>query len=83
MVASAHMSVLTAKVAGVKRVIASTPPINGEIPAATVAAMALAGADEIYLMGGVHAMAAMALGTETIGPVDMLVGPGNAYEQRL
>ena len=79
MVASAHMSVLTAKVAGVKRVIASTPPINGEIPAATVAAMALAGADEIYLMGGVHAMAAMALGTETIAPVDMLVGPGNAY----
>ncbi|WP_134702081.1 histidinol dehydrogenase [Ammoniphilus sp. YIM 78166] len=79
MVASAHMSVLTAKVAGVQRVIACTPPINGEIPAATVTAMALAGADEIYILGGVQAMAAMALGTETIAPVDMLVGPGNAY----
>ncbi|MDR4949231.1 histidinol dehydrogenase [Neobacillus cucumis] len=79
MVASAHMSVLTAKVAGVKRVIACTPPINGEIPAATIAAMALAGADEIYLLGGVQAMAAMAIGTETIEPVDMLVGPGNAF----
>jgi len=79
MVASAHMSVLTAKVAGVKRVIACTPPINGQIPAATVAAMSLAGADEIYILGGVQAMAAMALGTETIAPVDMLVGPGNAY----
>jgi sulfopropanediol 3-dehydrogenase len=79
MVASAHMSVLTAKVAGVKRVIACTPPINGGIPAATVTAMALAGADEIYIMGGVQAMAAMGLGTETIAPVDMLVGPGNAF----
>lgn len=79
MVASAHMSVLTAKVAGVKRVIACTPPINGEIPAATVTAMALAGADEIYIVGGVQAMAAMALGTETIASVDMLVGPGNAF----
>lgn len=79
MVASAHMSVLTAKVAGVKRVIACTPPIRGEIPAATVAAMHLAGADEIYILGGIQAMAAMALGTETIEPVDMLVGPGNAY----
>ncbi|WP_026695435.1 histidinol dehydrogenase [Peribacillus kribbensis] len=79
MVASAHMSVLTAKVAGVKRVIACTPPINGEIPAATVAAMSLAGADEIYLLGGVQAMAAMAIGTETIQGVDMLVGPGNAF----
>ncbi|MDQ0217920.1 histidinol dehydrogenase [Peribacillus cavernae] len=79
MVASAHMSILTAKVAGVKRVIGCTPPINGEIPAATVAAMALAGADEIYILGGVQAMAAMALGTETIDAVDMLVGPGNAY----
>jgi sulfopropanediol 3-dehydrogenase len=79
MVASAHMSILTAKVAGVKRVIACTPPIHGEIPAATVCAMALAGADEIYILGGVQAMAAMALGTETIQPVDMLVGPGNAY----
>ncbi|MFP3125267.1 histidinol dehydrogenase [Ectobacillus funiculus] len=79
MVASAHMSVLTAKVAGVKRVIACTPPIKGEIPAATVAAMHLAGADEIYILGGVQAMVAMAVGTETIQPVDMLVGPGNAF----
>ena len=79
MVASAHMSVLTAKVAGVKRVIACTPPINGEIPAATVAAMYMAGADEIYLLGGVQAVAMMALGTETVTTVDMIVGPGNAY----
>ncbi|MBP1995589.1 histidinol dehydrogenase [Paenibacillus eucommiae] len=79
MVASAHMSILTAKVAGVKRVIACTPPIDGEIPAATVCAMAFAGADEIYILGGVQAMVAMALGTEVIKPVDMLVGPGNAY----
>lgn len=79
MVASAHMSVLTAKVAGVKRVIACTPPINGEIPNATIAAMALAGADEIYLLGGIQAMAAMAIGTETIEAVDMIVGPGNAF----
>lgn len=79
MVASAHMSVLTAKVAGVKRVIACTPPINGEVPAATVAAMHMAGADEIYILGGIQAMAAMAVGTETIKPVDMLVGPGNAF----
>ncbi|HEU4903829.1 MAG TPA: histidinol dehydrogenase [Flavisolibacter sp.] len=79
MVASAHMSVLTAKVAGVKRVIACTPPINGGIPAATVAAMHMAGADEIYVLGGVQAIAMMALGTETVQPVDMLVGPGNAY----
>ncbi|OAS14386.1 histidinol dehydrogenase [Paenibacillus oryzisoli] len=79
MVASAHMSILTAKVAGVQRVIACTPPIKGEIPAATVCAMAYAGADEIYVLGGIQAMAAMALGTETIEPVDMLVGPGNAY----
>ncbi|MDW7674038.1 MAG: histidinol dehydrogenase [Bacillota bacterium] len=79
MVASAHMSVLTAKVAGVERVVACTPPINGKIPAETVCAMHLAGADEIYLLGGVQAMAAMAIGTETIAPVDMLVGPGNAY----
>ncbi|NRS51460.1 histidinol dehydrogenase [Brevibacillus sp. HB2.2] len=79
MVASAHMSVLTAKVAGVKRVIACTPPINGEIPAATVAAMHMAGADEIYILGGIQAMAAMAVGTESIEPVDMLVGPGNAF----
>jgi sulfopropanediol 3-dehydrogenase len=79
MVASAHMSVLTAKVAGVKRVIACTPPINGEIPKATIAAMYLAGADEMYLLGGVQAVAMMALGTETVKGVDMLVGPGNAY----
>lgn len=79
MVASAHMSVLTAKVAGVKRVIACTPPINGEVPNATIAAMYLAGADEIYLLGGIQAMAAMAIGTETIQAVDMIVGPGNAF----
>ncbi|MEM6528591.1 MAG: histidinol dehydrogenase, partial [Chloroflexota bacterium] len=79
MVASAHMSVLTAKVAGVPRVIACTPPINGEIPAATVAAMHFAGADEIYILGGVQAVASMALGTETMEPVYMIVGPGNAF----
>lgn len=79
MVASAHMSIITAKVAGVERVIACTPPINGEIPAATITAMHLAGADDIYILGGIQAVAAMALGTETIDPVDMLVGPGNAY----
>lgn len=79
MVASAHMSILTAKVAGVKRVIGCTPPIKGEIPAATIAAMHLAGADEIYLLGGVQAMVAMAIGTESIEAVDMIVGPGNAY----
>ncbi|WBV42371.1 histidinol dehydrogenase [Pseudoroseomonas cervicalis] len=79
MVASAHMSVLTAKVAGVPRVIACTPPLNGVAPAATVAAMHMAGADEIYLLGGIQAVAAMGIGTETIRPVDMLVGPGNAF----
>ncbi len=79
MVASSHMSILTAKVAGVKRVIACTPPINGTIPGETVAAMSLAGADEIYILGGVQALAAMAYGTGTIEAVDMLVGPGNAY----
>lgn len=79
MVASAHMSVLTAKVAGVKRVVAFTPPIQGKIPAETITAMYLAGADEIYLLGGVPAIAAMALGTESIEKVDMVVGPGNAY----
>lgn len=79
MVASVHMSVLTAKVAGVKRVLACTPPINGEIPAATVAAMHFAGADEIYILGGIQAVAMMGLGTETIPAVDMLIGPGNAY----
>lgn len=79
MVASAHMSVLTAKVAGVKRVAACTPPLNGAAPAATVAAMAMGGADEIYILGGVQAVAAMALGTASIPAVDMLIGPGNAY----
>ena len=79
MVASAHMSVLTAKVAGVKRVIAATPPFQGKPEPATIAAMALVGADEIYVLGGVQAVALMALGTSQVAPVDMLVGPGNAY----
>lgn len=79
MVASAHMSVLTAKTAGCEYVVACTPPIKGEIPAATVAAMHLAGADEIYILGGIQSMAAMAYGAVGIQPVDMLVGPGNAY----
>jgi sulfopropanediol 3-dehydrogenase len=79
MVASAHMSVVTAKVAGVPRVIACAPPYRGRPAAAIVAAMHLGGADEIYALGGVQAVAAMALGTATIAPVDMLVGPGNAY----
>ena len=79
MVASAHMSVLTAKVAGVSRVAACTPPIGGAVPAETVAAMHFAGADEIYLLGGVQAVASLALGTEFVDPVDVLVGPGNAY----
>ncbi|WP_257137070.1 histidinol dehydrogenase [Streptomyces sp. gb14] len=77
--ASAHMTIVTAKTAGVPRVVACTPPIRGEIPAATVAAMHLAGADEIYILGGVQAIAAMSLGTETMTPVDMLAGPGNAF----
>lgn len=77
--ASAHMTIVTAKVAGVERVTAATPPIRGEIPAATIAAMHLAGADEIMLLGGVQAVAAMALGTETIGKVDLIAGPGNAF----
>lgn len=79
MVASAHMSILTAKVAGVKRVIACTPPIHGKIPAATVCAMHYAGADEIYILGGVQALCAMAIGTDSMRPVDMIAGPGNAY----
>lgn len=79
LVASAHMTVVTAKVAGVARVTACTPPIRGEIPAATVAALSLAGADQIFLLGGTQAVAAMAIGTETIGKVDLLAGPGNAY----
>jgi sulfopropanediol 3-dehydrogenase len=77
--ASAHMTVVTAKVAGVQRVTACTPPIRGQVPGASIAAMHLAGADEILLLGGVQAVAAMALGTETIGKVDLLAGPGNAY----
>jgi len=79
MVASAHMSIVTAKVAGVPRIIACTPPNEGEPHPATIAAMHLGGADEIHVIGGVQAVAAMALGTETIQAVDMLVGPGNAY----
>jgi len=79
MVASAHMSIVTARTAGVRRVIACTPPNQGEPHAETIAAMVLGGADEIYVLGGVQAIAAMALGTQSIGPVDMLCGPGNAY----
>jgi sulfopropanediol 3-dehydrogenase len=79
MVASAHMSVVTARVAGVKRVIACAPPFQGGPHPAIVAAMHLGGADEIYVLGGVQAVAAMALGTATVAPVDMLVGPGNAF----
>ena len=79
LVASAHMSVATAKVAGVKRVIACAPPFNGEPNPAIVATMALAGADEIYCFGGVQAIGAMGLGTQTIDSVDMIVGPGNAF----
>lgn len=79
MVASAHMSVLTAKVAGVKRVIAAAPPYQGKPHPAIVAAMHLAGADEILVLGGVQAVGAMAIGTESIEAVDMLVGPGNAF----
>ncbi len=79
MVASAHMSVVTARVAGVKRVIACAPPFQGRPHAAIVAAMHLGGADEIYALGGVQAVAAMALGTATVVPVDMIVGPGNAF----
>ena len=79
MVASAHMSVLTASVAGVPRIIATAPPVKGEPHPAIVAAMQMGGAHEIYVMGGIQAVGAMALGTETIMPVDMLVGPGNAF----
>jgi len=79
LVASAHMSVVTAKVAGVERVIACAPPFNGKPHPAIVVAMDMAGADEIYCFGGIQAVGAMALGTETIAPVDMLVGPGNAF----
>src|ERR1700726_534980 len=79
MVASAHMSVLTASVAGVPRIVAAAPPQRGEPHPAIVAAMHKAGAHEIYVLGGMQAVGAMALGTETIKPVDMIVGPGNAY----
>jgi sulfopropanediol 3-dehydrogenase len=79
MVASAHMSIVTAGVAGVKRIIAASPPFNGEPNPAVVTAMHLGGADEIYCLGGIQAVGAMALGTETIAGVDMLVGPGNAF----
>jgi sulfopropanediol 3-dehydrogenase len=79
MVASAHMSVVTAKVAGVKRVVAAAPPFQGGAHPAIVAAMHLAGADEILVLGGVQALGSMALGTQTITAVDMLVGPGNSY----
>lgn len=79
MVASAHMSIVTARTAGVGRIVACTPPSQGAPHPETIAAMVLGGADEIYVLGGVKAVAAMALGTEAIRPVDMLVGPGNAY----
>lgn len=79
MVASAHMSVVTAAVAGVPRIIAATPPFQGKPNPAVIAAMHLGGAHEIYVLGGIQAVGAMALGTESIAPVDMLVGPGNAF----
>ncbi|MHA4837876.1 histidinol dehydrogenase [Sphingopyxis sp. MSC1_008] len=79
LLASAHMSVITAKVAGVPRVVTCAPPFKGKPAPAIVAAQAMAGADEIYCLGGIQAVAAMGLGTETIAPVDILVGPGNAF----
>lgn len=79
LVASAHMGVVTAKVAGVPRVIAASPPFQGKPSPAVVAAMHLGGADEIYSLGGVQAIAAMGIGTESIAPVSVIVGPGNAY----
>ncbi|CCN80620.1 putative Histidinol dehydrogenase [Vibrio nigripulchritudo SFn27] len=79
MVASAHMSVATAKVAGVPRIVACTPPFKGEPNPAVVAAMHIGGADEIYVIGGIQAVGAMAIGTDTIDPVHLLVGPGNAF----
>jgi sulfopropanediol 3-dehydrogenase len=79
LLASAHMSVITAKVAGVPRIATCAPPFEGRPAPAIVAAQHLAGADEIFCLGGVQAVGAMALGTETIRPVDMLVGPGNAF----
>jgi len=79
MVASAHMSVATAKVAGVPRIVACTPPFQGVPNPAVIAAMQIGGADEIYVLGGIQAVGAMALGTESIDPVHMLAGPGNAF----
>ncbi|KAF2648391.1 histidinol dehydrogenase [Lophiostoma macrostomum CBS 122681] len=79
LLASAHMTILTAKVAGVPHVIGTTPPIGGKIPNSTVAAMHLAGADEIFILGGVQAITAMAVGTETVRKVDFIAGPGNAF----
>src|SRR5213593_2535443 len=79
MVASAHMSIVTARVAGVKHIIACAPPFKGGPHPAIVAAMHFGGADEIFVLGGVQAVAAMALGTESIPAADMIVGPGNAY----
>lgn len=79
LLASAHMTILTAKVAGVKHVVGCTPPIQGELPSATIAAMHYAGADEIFILGGVQAIAAMAVGTETMRKVDFIAGPGNAF----
>ena len=79
LLASAHMSVITAKVAGCERVITCAPPFNGKPAPAVVAAQAMAGADEIYVLGGIQAIGAMAIGTESIAAIDMLVGPGNAF----
>lgn len=79
LMASAHMTIIPARVAGVPRVAACTPPDEGRAPAVSIAAMKLAGADEIYVLGGIQAVAALALGTETIAPVHLLTGPGNAY----
>ena len=79
MLASAHMSVITAKVAGVPRVATCAPPFNGAPASAIVAAQHMAGADEIYALGGIQAIGAMALGTQSIQPVDLLIGPGNAF----
>lgn len=79
LLASAHMSVITAKVAGVPRVVTCAPPFQGRPAPAIVAAQALAGADEIYCLGGIQAVAAMGIGTPSIAPVDILVGPGNAF----
>ena len=79
LLASAHMSVITAKVAGVPRVVTCAPPFQGKPARAIVAAQAMAGADAIYALGGIQAIGAMAIGTQSIDPVDILVGPGNAF----